>query len=182
MALVRLWHVFAGGGMAPARAAASVNGDAFMVMEDLDHPVRQPDIDLFADQSVRHGIEAVQHVNVVIGMDLGMLPFGIFEGFWRQHLQSGPLDLVKKIAARLADPAHRAVIEVYQQFSDGHVQRLDREELHVAQPGQDPAFDDQHGALDLALVAGLARPRGQHGRVVMRRHVGEGLCDRGFKP
>ena len=72
MALVRLRHVFAGGGMAPARAASGVNGDAFMVMEDLDHPVRQPDIDLFANQAVRHGIEAMQHVDMVVGMDLGL--------------------------------------------------------------------------------------------------------------
>lgn len=182
MTLMRLWHVFLDGGLAAARAAAGVNGHAFMVVEDLDHPVRKPDLDLLADQAVGHGIEVVQHIDVVIGMDLGLLPFSAFKGFRGQCLQGGPLDLVKQIAARPADPAHRAGIQIAQKLGDRRVQRLDREELHVAQPGQDPAFDDQHRALDLAFVARLARAGRQIGRVVMRRHVGEGLGDGGLEP
>ena len=76
---MRLGHVFPDGGMTAARAAAGMNGNAVMVVEDLDHPVRQSDVDLLADQAVRHGIKTVQHVDVVIGMNLGLLPLGIFE-------------------------------------------------------------------------------------------------------
>jgi hypothetical protein len=31
-----------------------------VVVEDLDHPMGQADVDLLADQAVRHGIEAVR--------------------------------------------------------------------------------------------------------------------------
>ena len=83
---------------------------------------------------------------------------------------------------RPPDPAHRAGIQVGQKLRDGGVQGLNREELHIPQPGivpkarlrhDDPALDDQHRALDFPFVAGLAWAGGQRGRVVMRRHVGE---------
>ena len=83
MALMRLGHVLFDGGMAAACAAAGVNGNTVMVVEDLDHPVRQPNLDLFADQAVRHGIEAVQHIDMVIRMHLGLFPFSVFKGFRR---------------------------------------------------------------------------------------------------
>lgn len=99
MALVRFVHVFPDGGMTAARAAAGMDGDALVVVEDLDHAVSKANIDTFADQAVRHGLEAVQHVDVVIGMDLGLLPFRILEGFRRQRAQGGTLDLVEQVTA-----------------------------------------------------------------------------------
>src|SRR5690606_14520070 len=57
MALVRLGHVFFDGGMTAACASAGVNGNAVMIVEYLDHPVGQADIDPSADQAVRHRIE-----------------------------------------------------------------------------------------------------------------------------
>ena len=51
-----------------------------------------------------HGIEAVQHVDVVIGMNLGLLPFCIFEGVRGQRAQGGTLNVFELIAARPADP------------------------------------------------------------------------------
>lgn len=97
--LVRRWHVLLDRGMTAARAPAGVDRYAVMVVEDLDHPVCQADVDTSADQAVRHGIEAVQDIDVLIGMNLGLLPFGVFEGFRWKLAQGGPLDLVEQIAA-----------------------------------------------------------------------------------
>ena len=46
-------------------------------------------------------------------------------------------------------------------------------------PAEQPALDDQHGLLDLRLVARLSRPRRQDGGSVMRRHLGVGPIDLG---
>ena len=54
--------------MAAPRAAAGMEGDAFVIVEDFDHPMCQPDSDLLANQAVRHGIHAVEHVDMVLGM------------------------------------------------------------------------------------------------------------------
>src|SRR3954464_12203357 len=47
----------------------------------------------------------------------------------------------------------------------------------MTQPAQKPAFDDQHGRLDLRLIARAPRAGWQHRRVVMRRHLGVGAVD-----
>ena len=47
----------------------------------------------------------------------------------------------------------------------------------MAQPADQPAFDDQHASFDLRLVARPARPGRQHGGSVMGRHLGIGAID-----
>ena len=139
-------------------------------------------IDLAADQIVRHGIEAMQHLDMVVGMDLGLLPLGILEGRIGQGPQCSMFYLYKEVLSGAAHPLHGSSVAICEQLGNGHVQRCDGKELPVAEPGQDPAFHDQHRAFDFALVAGLARPRWQNARVVMRGHVGEGLCHRRLEP
>ena len=85
--------MFLHGGMAAPRTTARVDSDAFMIVEYLDHAVRQPDIDLLANQAMRHGIESVEHIDMVIGMHLGLLPFGAFEGFRGKLAQGGAFDV-----------------------------------------------------------------------------------------
>ena len=115
-------------------------------------------------------------------MNLGLLPFGIFEGLRRQLTHGGLLDLFEKVTSRPTNPTHGAVIEVGQELGDDRVQGLDREEPYVAQPRQDPALDDQHRAFNLPIVTGFSWPGRQHGGVVMRGHVGKGLGDRRLEP
>ena len=51
------------------------------------------------------------------------------------------------------------------------VERPQRKVRLVAQPREDPPLHDQHGALDLGLVARVPRPRRQHRRAVVRGHL-----------
>src|SRR6266403_2839621 len=50
----------------------------------------------------------------------------------------------------------------------------------MPQPPQHPSLDDEHGLLDLRLVARPSRPRWQDGGIVMRRHLGIGAVDLGI--
>jgi hypothetical protein len=52
----------------------------------------------------------------------------------------------------------------------------------MAQPRQDPTFDDQNRTLDLAFVARIAAARWQNRRVVMFGHSRKGWVERRFKP
>ena len=76
-------------------AAACMDSNAVVIVEDLDHAMRQPDGDLLANQAMRHGIETVQHIDMVIGMHLGLLPFGIFKRFRGQIAQGGAFDILE---------------------------------------------------------------------------------------
>ena len=51
--------MFVDGNVARALRAPDVAGDTLVVKEDLDCPIRQPDIDPSADESVRHGIDVL---------------------------------------------------------------------------------------------------------------------------
>jgi len=115
-------------------------------------------------------------------MDLRRFPLGIFERRRRQWRQFRPLDLLEQFPAAFADMAHGPVVEVLQQFRDRGVQIGEVEEAPMAQPGQDPAFNDQYRSLNLALVPGLAAPGRQDRRVVMLGHGGKGLVERRLEP
>lgn len=73
--LVRLGHVFIDGDAACALRAPDVTCDTFVIEEDLEHSIRQHDIDPSSDQRMRHGIEGL----VDLDMDLRRLPFRVFE-------------------------------------------------------------------------------------------------------
>lgn len=55
-------------------------GHALVIVEDLDDLVHQPDIEALADQDMRHRVGALVDLDMIIGMDLGLLPFGMFGG------------------------------------------------------------------------------------------------------
>lgn len=135
VALMRLGHVFLDGGVATALAPAVMQCNPLMIMENLDHAVGQPDIDMSSDQAMRHGIETVQNLDVVIGMHLGPLPFGILKGRIGQRAECGAFNLFEQLPPRAPDPAHGPGIQIIEQLGNGDVQRLDGKELPVAQAG-----------------------------------------------
>ncbi|WP_245274246.1 hypothetical protein [Mesorhizobium sp. L103C105A0] len=167
--------------MAAALRAADMAGDALVIMEGLDHPVGEPHIHAPPDQRVRHRVEGPVDLDMVVGMHLRRFPLRIFERR-RERRQSRPLDLLEQFAAAFADMAHGAVVQILQQHRDCDIEIAETEEAPVAQPGQEPALDDQHRALDLALVARLAASGRQDRRVVMFGHGGEGLVERRLEP
>ena len=111
---------------------------------------------------------------------MGSAPFAVFVGLGRQGLQRRAVDLLEQLAAGDAEPAQGlALVELDQEFGDGGVDLGQAVEEPVAQPAQQPALDDEHGLLDLGLVARVSRPRRQDGGAVMGRHLGVGAVDLG---
>jgi hypothetical protein len=117
-------------------------GDPLVIKEDLDCPIGQPDIDLPADQTVRHGIERLVDVDVVIGMNLGDLPFRVFKRCWWQWYELGALDLIEQGSPGFAIPAHRSAVKVLDQSADADIEIDKAEEAVVSKSGQNPPLDD----------------------------------------
>ena len=103
-------------------------GDALVIVEDLDHPMGEPHLDGAADQPVRHRVERLVDLDMVVGMHLRRFPLGVFERRRRQGAERRPLDLLEQFAAAFADMAHRPVVQFLQQIGDRRVELGQREE------------------------------------------------------
>ena len=108
VALMRLGHVLVHRDMTRARRTAHVAGDARVIVEDLDCPASEPHIDPTTDQPMRHRVEGLIDVDVIVGMDLGRFPLGVFERHARQWRQRDTFDLLEQLPPRLCQPAASA--------------------------------------------------------------------------
>ncbi len=134
--------MFIDGDVARALRASDVAGDTFVVKKDLDGPIGQSDVDPPSDEAVRHGIERLVDLDMVIGMHLGDLPFRILKRRRRQWFELGALDFIEQSAPGFAISPHRSVIEVVDQSADADIEIDKAEESLVSKSGQDPPLDD----------------------------------------
>jgi hypothetical protein len=70
-------HVLGIGAVEPAAIAPGMSGDALAAVEHLDGVCGDADVDLLADQGVRHRIEEALYLDVVIKADAGQPPFAV---------------------------------------------------------------------------------------------------------
>ena len=106
-------------------------------------------------------------LDVVVDVDARGLPLAVDEGLGGQRPEGGLVEALEELAAAGAVEAHGPGVEVGEQLGDARVERGQREEGLVAEAGEDPALDDLDGDLDLGLVAGVGRARGQDHRAVV---------------
>ena len=92
-------------------------------------------------------------------------------GSSRQRLQGRFVDGFPHTGPRSVLLAERPVIQLVEQFADGHVQFFEREELAMAQRRHDPALGHLHGIFDLGFVSRLVRPRGHDAEAAVQREV-----------
>ena len=80
--LVLDWHVGSLGGITTRYVAAGVDGHGFGVafVEDLDHTLAGADAHFLVDQLIRHRVEMLLELDVVIDIHPGGLPGCVFEG------------------------------------------------------------------------------------------------------
>jgi hypothetical protein len=90
-------------------------------------------------------------LDVVIEPDPALLPFGKNVGFGRQRLKSRLLQILEQRTTAGAEMARRAIVDLRDQLGDGRVQCREREELLVAQLGDDEAGCHLHRNFDLSL-------------------------------
>src|SRR3954463_1183428 len=155
-----------------------MRGDPLALEKDLDGSRRQPYLNLAAGGAGRDALEVPLVLDVLIEPDPAQPPFGKGIGLAGQRLQMRPIEFLEQRAAGDAEaPDRPLLVELAQQLADCRVQFGQAVKAPMTQPAQKPAFDDQHGRLDLRLIARAPRAGWQHRRVVMRRHLGVGAVD-----
>ena len=87
MLLVGLGHVLGFGRVPSAGVAAGVRGQAPPVVEDLHRGGGKADLDLLVHQRVRNRVVVAVDLDVVVDVDLGVLPVPMAEALLRQGLQ-----------------------------------------------------------------------------------------------
>jgi hypothetical protein len=117
-------------------------------------------------------------LDVVVEPDPALLPLGEDVGLGRQRLERRSFQIIEQSATACTEMARCAGIDLRYEFGDGLVQCGEREELSVAQLGDDEASRDLNRDLHFGLVTRPIRSRRHNGGVVVGRHLGIGAVDR----
>ena len=157
------------GAVPTAAVAALMQGDPLAAMEHLDRPAGRAQVDLLADQAVRHRIEEPVVLDVVVDADPGEPPFGELVVVARQRREGLALDGLEEVPAADAEAADDMVVDALHRVGDGGVGLGQREEGLVPQPPQDAGLGEADPVLDLGFVPGLARSGRQDADAVVRR-------------
>lgn len=122
--------------MTRAAIAALMDGNALAAVKDLDCACRCSQIDLLANEAVRHGIEERLELDMVVRRDAGQTPLGEFVVFARKACERSTLDALKQLPATDAQPTHDVIIDAIECLANGGIGLGQREEGLVAQPPQ----------------------------------------------
>src|SRR5262245_25260857 len=77
VAPVRTWHVLTNRCVPALQVAAGMAGNPAALVEDLDRCVGYAGLDLLADQARRYRVVVVVDLDVIVGRNPALLPFGI---------------------------------------------------------------------------------------------------------
>lgn len=155
--LVCLGPVAGLGRVATLLVPERVGGDASAAVQDLDRGGRDAGVDLLTREGVGHAVVVSVDVDVVVDVDAGFPPAPKLVALRRQRQESGPLQRLEQRAPVALELLEGAVVERVQQPADLPVQLGQAEEGVLAEPGQNPALDDEYAPLDLRLVTRWVR-------------------------
>src|SRR5437016_14100711 len=114
-------------------------------VQNLDRSVGDARLDGRTDQPRWNRVVVLPELDVIVGRDHALLPFGIAVRLRRKRVERRPVERFQQLGAAVADLAHDLGVEVVYALPDGSVEFDEREEAPVAQPRQDEALDDENG-------------------------------------
>jgi hypothetical protein len=120
------------GGEARSQRRAQVRGDALSVLEDFDGARRQAHFHRLADQGMGDGVIVTLDFDVIVEMDLGLLPGRVFVALHRQRPQHRFLDRLEDTLPTAVALLEGLGIQLDNERTDRIVERGQAEERHVA--------------------------------------------------
>ena len=144
-----------------------MTGDALAAMEALDGVGGDAHVHLFFDERMGHGVVMAVDLDVIVDVDPGLLPLGVFVRFDGQGAQGRFIQLLKQRAPGARQFLEGPVVERLEQRPDGPVQLGQGEALTVAQRCKDPALYHLDPDLGLRLVTGTTHPRRDDGHPIV---------------
>src|SRR5580658_10792441 len=110
------------------------------------------------------------------------LPLARDEARLGERSQNRLVQPLEELATARTVNAHRAVVQLEDELRNPLVERVERKESLVTHLRQHPSLCDEHGPLDLRLVAGALRSSRQDRRAVVARHLLVGALHPGLVP
>ena len=90
--------------------ASDMGGHALAFLEGFYGMSRQAHVELFAQQSKRHAVVMFVDLDVVVDVDAGDLPLGVFVELFGQWQRVGSIEERKELMAGLLELAQRSVV------------------------------------------------------------------------
>jgi hypothetical protein len=165
-------HVRGDRTVASFEVGAEVARHAGALVEEFHHPGTHTHLELVLDERIGHRIVVAVDFHVIINVDAGTFPLGVFIGLSRQGLQGGAVECRKEALSGARKFLKRVSIEGRQELADSGVDLDECEEGVMPQPGHNPALHHLHPDFDLGLVPGLGSPGRDHGDPIMVREIG----------
>lgn len=96
----------------------------------------------------------VRDIGVVIDVHAHLAPLGIDEALGRQRPQDRLIEPLEEVQARQpALASHRPRVQIRQERTDARVQRRERQEGFVSEPGEHSALGHLHADCHFRIVA-----------------------------
>src|SRR5437867_8088228 len=128
-------------GVLARHETAQMSGNATSLQKDLDGGGRKANFDLLVDVEIGNAVVVAFDLNMVVKVDLGLLPLGKDEGFGGQWFQPRLVEFLKQAGPSGVQLAEATLVELDQQVPNGQVQLGQAVKGLLADSGQDPAFD-----------------------------------------
>src|SRR5215470_870139 len=122
MSAVRFGHVLGDGRMATLTIRARMEGDALVIEKALDRSGRDADIELSFHQRVRDAVVMAVKLDMIVDVDAGFLPFGVFVGLEWKRFKSRLFKRLKLRMARAGQLFERLAIERVEKGPDTQVE------------------------------------------------------------
>ena len=154
-------------------------GHTFPLVEEFHHLRTQTYVEVLLDQRIGHRVVVAIDFHVVINIDPGVFPLGIFIGLGGQGPEGGTVECLKQTLAGARKFFEGTGIQGRHEGMEGRIDRREGEEGVMPEAGEEPAVHDLHSDLHRGLVAGGGRAGGDEGQAIMLRAGGIGAIDRG---
>ena len=141
-------------------------------VKEFDHLGTHAHLELLLDEGIGHRIVVTFDFHMIINVDAGQFPLGIFIGLDRQGLQGGAIECLKETLSGAGQFLEGTGIQGGQECTDRRVDLSKREEGVVPQPGDNPALHHLYPNFDLGLVPWFGRAGGDHGDRIMVCEIG----------
>lgn len=175
-----LGHVGRLGGVGAPLGVSRMRSHAASLEEDLHGVGRDPELHRLFDQLIGHAVVVARQFDVVVDVDPGLLPFGVFVGCLRQRPEGGSVEVLKEASAGAFELLEGLLVELGELFGDGGIELVEAEKATMAKRGHDPALHHLDGFFHLGLVPGVAGPGGDDDRAVVPGHVAVGGVEVGL--
>ena len=157
-----------------------MTGHAFALVEEFHHLRTQPHVELLLDQRIGHGVVVAVDFHMVINIDPGKFPLGIFIGLDGRGRRAGRSSVSNSCWREPGSFLKGRAFRVSRRGARAALTSSEREEGVVPEPGQYPALHDLDPDLHLGLIAWLGSAGGDDGKAIMLGEGRIGAIDLGF--